>query len=223
MTQAHIRVTDGPYEVSGDVRLVRRRPVVSELGEPLTWQTTARLDGADVVYLCRCGGSRNKPFCDDTHLRNGFAGDGGALTAAASGYDQRATAMDGAAVVVRDDRSLCAHAGFCTNKTTSVWKIARRGGDSTARAAMIAAIEHCPSGALTLRQVAEGPDLEPDLAVRIAVMDDGPLLVTGAIPLTRPDGTTDEVRARMALCRCGQSANKPYCDGSHATVGFSDR
>ena len=53
-------------------------------------------------------------------------------------------------------------------------------------------------------------------------MDNGPLLVTGGIALTRTDGTTDQVRNRMALCRCGESANKPYCDGSHAAVGFTD-
>jgi CDGSH-type Zn-finger protein len=53
-------------------------------------------------------------------------------------------------------------------------------------------------------------------------MDDGPLLVTARIPITRADGTTDEVCNRVALCRCDESANKPYCDGTHATVGFSD-
>ena len=51
---------------------------------------------------------------------------------------------------------------------------------------------------------------------------DGPLLVTGAIPVQRADGEPFEARDRMTLCRCGQSAIKPLCDGTHATVGFTD-
>lgn len=224
VSQPRIHVSDGPYEVSGAVPIVRRRQVLSDDGEPITWQTTARLTSQEVVYLCRCGGSSDKPFCDDTHVANGFAASRGTVTAPAAGYDDRATAMDGAAVVVRDDRSLCVHAGFCTNKVTSVWKVARGAGvgDIVARTAMVAAIEHCPSGALTMRLTADGPDVEPELPAQIAVMDNGPLLVTGGIALTRADGTTDQVRNRMALCRCGESANKPYCDGSHAAVGFTD-
>ena len=224
MTEPRIQVTDGPYVVTGDVPLVRRRKVVNELGEPMTWQTTSRLPGQDELYLCRCGGSSDKPFCDDSHLANGFTGGRGALTAPGTGYLERAKAMDGGGVVVRDDRSLCVHAGFCTNALTNVWKVARGAGatDTVARTAMVAAIEHCPSGALTFRLTEDGDDVEPALAVQVAVVDDGPLLVTGRIPVTRADGTTDEVRNRVALCRCGESANKPYCDGTHASVGFSD-
>ncbi len=83
-------------------------------------------------------------------------------------------------------------------------------------------IEHCPSGALSFRLTESTPDVEPALAVMVGVVDDGPLLITGGIPVTREDGTTDGVRNRVALCRCGQSANKPYCDGTHAKVGFVD-
>lgn len=224
MSEPRVQVTAGPYEVSGAVPLVRRRKVVSDHGEPITWETTVRLAGDEVVYLCRCGGSADKPFCDDTHDTNGFAQSRGAQTAPTGGYDDRARVMDGAGVVVRDDRSLCVHAGFCTNKVTNVWKVARGAGagDIVARTAMVAAIEHCPSGALTMRLTQDGPDLEPPLAAQIAVMDDGPLLVTGRIAITRSDGSTDQVRNRVALCRCGASANKPYCDGSHASVGFTD-
>jgi len=224
VSHPHIRVTQGPYEVSGAVSIVRRRRVLSDDGEPITWETTTRLTSQEVVYLCRCGGSSDKPFCDDSHTTNGFAGSRGTLSAPDAGYDDRATTMGAGGLVVRDDRSLCAHAGFCTNKVTSVWKVARGAdaGNIVARTAMVAAIEHCPSGALTMRRTADGPDVEPELAAQVAVMDNGPLLVTGGIALTRTDGSTDQVRNRMALCRCGESANKPYCDGSHAAVGFTD-
>jgi CDGSH-type Zn-finger protein len=47
--------------------------------------------------------------------------------------------------------------------------------------------------------------------------------VRGGIPVVGADGVTYEVRNRQALCRCGASSNKPFCDGSHASIGFKDR
>lgn len=57
---------------------------------------------------------------------------------------------------------------------------------------------------------------------KIAARPDGPLVVTGATGLRLQDGTELPVKPVMALCRCGASGNKPFCDGSHARVGFSD-
>ena len=57
--------------------------------------------------------------------------------------------------------------------------------------------------------------------VTITPYPDGPLLVRGAVALTRPDGTPlDPDRRTVALCRCGVSAIKPFCDGTHKLVGF---
>ncbi len=50
----------------------------------------------------------------------------------------------------------------------------------------------------------------------------GPLWVRGGIPVVSADGTPYEVRNRVTLCRCGASQNKPFCDGSHASIGFTD-
>ena len=50
----------------------------------------------------------------------------------------------------------------------------------------------------------------------------GPLWVTGGIPIRRADGTFLETRNRVTLCRCGQSKNKPFCDGTHGKIGFKD-
>jgi CDGSH-type Zn-finger protein len=52
------------------------------------------------------------------------------------------------------------------------------------------------------------------------VEPDGPLWVRGSVPVVSEDGTPYEVRPRQTLCRCGQSRNKPFCDGSHKRVGF---
>ena len=82
-------------------------------------------------------------------------------------------------------------------------------------------ISLCPSGRL-VEITPSGEDREPAFEPSIAVERDGPLLVRGGIPVESEDGTPWEVRNRVALCRCGHSTNKPFCDGSHKVVGFRD-
>jgi CDGSH-type Zn-finger protein len=220
--EATIAVTaNGPYLVAGGVPLVRRRMVESELGEPLTWQTRGSLPVTDPMALCRCGQSGNKPFCDGSHRTNGFDG---TETAPTSSYDERQTTYTGTRIVVRDDRSVCEHAGFCGNRVTNVWKMLRHGDteDTVKRSQLIAMVERCPSGALTYRLEADGEDVEPELRAAIGVVEDGPLFVTGGVRIERADGEPMETRNRVTLCRCGGSGNKPLCDGSHQTNGFSD-
>ena len=91
--------------------------------------------------------------------------------------------------------------------------------DTAGRAQLAAMAAHCPSGALTL--TLEGADVEPALPTQIFLVPDGPLLVTGGIKVERSDGVALEPRKRVTVCRCGASANKPLCDGSHAKVGFN--
>jgi len=56
----------------------------------------------------------------------------------------------------------------------------------------------------------------------IKILDKGPLLVQGPIDLVDAEGNRFEAKEQVALCRCGQSKNKPFCDGAHAAAGFSD-
>ena len=207
---------NGPLLVSGSVPLYRRRSVESEHGEPLAWETSERVETRDRYALCRCGQSDNKPFCDGTHARVGFA----AVDSGTGTYDERSNVLGGTRITVRDDRSICVHAGFCGTRVANVWGQVAETSDSTVRAQVISMIEKCPSGALTFRF--DGDDVEPLMATAIAVTDDGPLWVTGGIPVTLADGATLETRNRVTLCRCGASANKPLCDGSHKSAGFHE-
>jgi CDGSH-type Zn-finger protein len=59
-----------------------------------------------------------------------------------------------------------------------------------------------------------------DTEVTITPSVDGPYLVAGPVRLTAPDGRAIPHPDPMSLCRCGQSSNKPFCDGSHLTVDF---
>lgn len=58
--------------------------------------------------------------------------------------------------------------------------------------------------------------------VTIKVMDKGPLYVTGPVKLVDAEGGEFSTKETFALCRCGQSGNRPFCDGTHSAVGFSD-
>jgi uncharacterized Fe-S cluster protein YjdI len=123
-----------------------------------------------------------------------------------------------AGIIVRDDRGICEHAGFCGNRLTNVWNMVRDTTDSIVRAQVIAMVERCPSGALTFE--VDGRRVEPDLPVEIGLVDDGPMYVTGGITVHRADGQPCETRNRVTLRRCGGSKNKPLCDGTHKALGF---
>jgi CDGSH-type Zn-finger protein len=209
-------IPNGPYVVSGGLRLTRRRPIESDDGEPLAWSTTSRIDTKDRYLLCRCGQSANKPLCDNSHTRSEFVAD----DHDAGTYAGRSKDLGGTDITVRDDRSICVHAGFCGNTATNVWKSVRGTDAVTVRTMVIGMIEHCPSGALSY-ELDEAP-MEPILPEAVGAIDDGPLWVTGGIPIALGDGTELEVRNRVTLCRCGASGNKPLCDGSHKEAGFRD-
>ncbi len=56
--------------------------------------------------------------------------------------------------------------------------------------------------------------------VKVTVLDNGPFLVQGEIELFDSNGKQIETKDRVALCRCGASATKPFCDGAHSKIGF---
>ena len=208
---------DGPYTVEGTVPLRRKGEIRSAEGEPLAWRVDDADASQDSYALCRCGGSSDKPYCDGTHSAIEF--DGTCSTPDAD-YASRSDELGGTGLTVHDDRSICEHAGFCGNRASNVWKMVDKTDDVQVRTAVIGMVEKCPSGALTYEM--DGQTVEPEYATEIGVVDDGPLWVTGGIPVETPDGELLETRNRVTLCRCGASGNKPLCDGSHAKAGFSD-
>ena len=210
---------DGPYIVRGGIPLVRKKQVMSEHGEPLDWQKEGDIVTEDVYRLCRCGQSSNKPFCDGTHTKIAFDGTESADTGPVS---DRQKNFEGEKIVVRDDRSLCMHAGFCGNRVTNIWKMTKKTADAQVRAEVIAMVEKCPSGALAYSLELDGEIIEAELAKEVVVIPDGPLWITGGIPVERSDWQPLETRNRVTLCRCGASKTKPLCDGTHKEIGFSD-
>ena len=218
-TEPWIEVTDGPYVLHGDLPVSRRAYVRSEHDEPLTTTQSAPLEAGDGTALCRCGHSGSKPFCDGSHQTADWDN---TETAATTTYDERARTIPGEGVTLRDDKTLCTHAGFCGTKDSSVWKMIKETDDTERRSLLMAMVARCPSGRLTQRLPGADTDLEPDLRPAVHVAADGAYEVTGRVRVQRRDGRPLETRNRMSLCRCGASSNKPFCDGSHSDIGFAD-
>jgi CDGSH-type Zn-finger protein len=171
------------------------------------------------VALCRCGGSKNKPFCDGTHGTNGFSDRNTANPA-----DNKRSTYVGKGITIFDNRALCSHAGLCTDELASVFRHRETPWihpDGAAVEKIVAQIRKCPSGALSY--AIDGAEAEPSQRPpMVTVTDDGPYAVTGGIELLGVkfgDGASAE---HYTLCRCGASKNKPFCDGSHWEVGFKD-
>jgi CDGSH-type Zn-finger protein len=211
----------GPYIVTGNIPLVRKIQIVSEYGEPLSWKKEGKIATDEGYFLCRCGQSCDKPFCDGTHAKIGFDG---TETAPATHYKERKETYPGSKkIAIHLDESLCSDSGFCANRMTNIAEMAAHTDDTQVRALAIAMIEHCPSGALTYSLDEEGVEIEVDLPQQIAVTTEitseaailGPLWVTGGITIIRSDGQVLETRNRVTLCNCGLSKNKPFCDGTH--------
>jgi uncharacterized Fe-S cluster protein YjdI len=120
---------------------------------------------------------------------------------------------------------LCIHSRKCWKGLGEVFKPGERpwinpSGASTDR--IIEQVRQCPSGALTYRSETRSEE-QRDVGApvtEIEVTANGPLLVKGGAMVTHPDGRSDTHEKTTALCRCGASANKPYCDGSHRRAGF---
>jgi CDGSH-type Zn-finger protein len=171
------------------------------------------------VSLCRCGGSKNKPFCDGTHSTNGFRDKNLADPA-----KNRRDAYAGKSITIFDNRAICAHAGFCTDGLKEVFKEDGSpwiDADGAAVAKIIETIEKCPSGALSYAIDGNETTDRPG-PPRIDVTKDGPYAVSGGVELAGMafgDGASKE---HYTLCRCGASKNKPFCDGTHWSVGFHD-
>ncbi len=206
----------GPYEVSGNVPLKPKRPVMSELGEPLTWKTDRDpIETESTYYLCRCGKSDNKPFCDGSHNFEGFSGTERATHDRPEEFMKR---HEGVGIVIVEDGELCQHAKFCGNHLTNWFEMTKETEDTLVRGHLMSMIEKCPSGALSYE--VDDERIEPELAMEVAPVPNGPLFVSGGIPVVMTDGEQMEIRNRVTLCRCGASKNKPLCDGTHATIGF---
>ena len=219
--ERRVEVTaDGPYRVVGDVPLVRTAQVETEYGEPVAWEPDAPLEPPTQPYeLCRCGRSSRQPFCDATHEREPFDGD---EVADRGRYEDRAYPYRGGDLTLFDDRTLCTRAGYCGDRFRNVWAMIADAADPEVAARIRHMSMLCPSGRIATQPAGAATRDEPAYEPSIGVIRDGPLWVRGGVTVVAADGAAYEARNRVTLCRCGNSGNKPFCDGSHQDTGFRE-
>lgn len=218
-----IKVTkNGPYLVFGSVPLSSAKIAPDKKNYLLAWKETGKIPGQETYLLCRCGQSKNPPFCDNSHLTESFDG---TETADNVPFAKKAGATDGPGLKLLDVEEYCSSAHFCT-RAGGTWELVEHSDDPVKRQLAVQEVADCPSGRLVLIDKKTGQEIEPEIDPSILVAEDpvtgtsGPLWVRGRIQIEAADGRKYELRNRVTLCRCGHSRNKPFCDGLHVTAGF---
>ena len=207
---------NGPYLVSGGIPLAKQIIGIDAAGYSYEWREGKKYPSKDNYALCRCGQSKNKPFCDGTHIKVNF---NGTETASREPYLHQAERIDGPALELTDVQELYAAARFC-DRTGGIWKLTQQSIDLEAKRIAIEEAGNCPSGRLVVWDK-KGKAIEPKFEPSIGLVEDpqegmrGPIWVRGGIPVESAHGSTYEIRNSVTLCRCGISSNKPFCDGSH--------
>jgi CDGSH-type Zn-finger protein len=215
---------NGPYLVSGGIPVEVQTIRPNAEGLSWDWEKGRTFDAPAEYQLCRCGHSGHKPFCDGTHAKIQFDG---TETASRQPYDRQAEVQEGPTLELRDAEVLCAFARFC-DPGGKIWALVPASDDPASRDLAIREGQRCPGGRLVLRDRTTRETFEPKLPPSIGVVEDpalkcsGPLWVRGGIRVESANGVPYEIRNRVALCRCGASANKPFCNGSHASIRFRD-
>ena len=202
---------NGPYYLLND----RKMHVVDNLQN----SKGEKLSNIHGIALCRCGGSKNKPFCDGTHGINGFKSE--KLTDGSKNKRERYACEK---VTVNDNRGICAHSGVCTNNLAKVFRSKTEpwiDADGATVEEIIKTVKQCPSGALSY-SIDDVEYKDQDREPMLTVSKDGPYHITGGIELIDESFGAGASKEHYTLCRCGGSKNKPFCDGTHWYIKFKD-
>jgi CDGSH-type Zn-finger protein len=162
------------------------------------------------AFLCRCGKSKNAPFCDGSHVEAGFSGDN------QPGEKKDLVVWEGKELRTYLNPNACMHAFYC--KPLNKLREQELGGDTASGAEIMRVVRSCPSGALTYE--VKGEATEPGdtgFDADIDIVDGGEVRVQCAFEINE-NLLERQHENRATLCRCGQSKNKPWCDGRHKAL-----
>ncbi len=171
-----------------------------------------QIETTQEMALCRCGRSENKPFCDGTHVACGFTDERG------ENKDDKRLVFPGDPITIYENVAICSHAGYCPSGKPDKWRPKTENSGFTDEE-LIEKISKCPSGALSYaRGTTEHRDPKAGRPPKIRIRKDGPLEIEGGIELRNTKWAEGASREHYALCRCGTSRMKPFCDGTHDEV-----
>lgn len=214
----------GPYVVYGNPPLDQQFITKDRDGDCWTMESGRKFEAKEPTYLCRCGASKNKPYCDGSHEAHDWDP---TVTAPVEKLLSDAEVFEGPELSLTDNERYCVFARFCDGKGR-VWNLVGESDDPQKKDYTIHEANMCPGGRLSAWDNKTEKPFEPHYDPSLGLIEDRPLAISGGlwirggIPLEREDGTTYEIRNRQVACRCGQSSNKPWCDGTHASMRFRD-
>lgn len=196
---------------NGPLQLNDLNTIVDSDGIPLTPRRER--------VLCRCGKSGLKPYCDGEHIPTEFQTPEQELVEI-----KETEAFLGLELTIYYNPTVCYSSEKCINSLPAVFKMNTGGGidpDAEASEKIIEAIKACPSGALSFHyKISQQKETEQGTELRI--LQNGPCMINGDVTIRHSENSASVELKRCALCRCGYSENKPFCDGSHAGKGFRD-
>ncbi len=210
------------------IRIARKGPLIAMNIEDVTDWLGQPIPARPLTALCRCGGSKMKPYCDGSHARGFDDAKDPARVA------DRRDIYVGQQVTIHDNRGTCQHSGLCTDRLATVFRLKAEPFAAPSGGRMdeiIRAVRDCPSGALSYAvdgvEARADADYHGQRAARIEVSKDGPYRVTGGVALLDADGESVARNAgasseHYTLCRCGHAQNKPFCTGMHWNIDFRD-
>ncbi len=226
-TRYGITVTErGPYLVYGQPPLAVQQ--IASNAKQESWyfrEGESFSTDNEPTALCRCGASRRKPYCDGSHTRAEW---NPKPTSPAEGLLDNIDIVEGETLTLTDNEKYCVFARFC-HPQGGTWNLIEFSSDPEARDLAIREASMCPSGRLMAWDNQTGTPYEFRFEPSLGLIEDpdigasGGLWVRGGIVVRRENGHNYEIRNRVVLCRCGQSINKPYCDGTHAAIKWQDR
>lgn len=226
----YIKITkDGPYLLYGNPPIDEE--IITYNGDGYPWsyrrgkhyEVSGAEEGAPVA-LCRCGASKHKPFCDGSHHHTDWDPN---ETADRDPLLEDADIYQGPRLTMADNEKYCAFARFC-DAYGKIWNLVQYANTDEEVEIVKHEAGHCPAGRLVVWDNDTEQVYEPPFEPSIGMIEDpgikvaGPIWVKGGIRIESADGRSYEIRNRVTLCRCGQSANKPFCDGTHAEIRFKD-
>ena len=201
------------------IELLENGPIVAKNVPHFRGPDGEDIEPKQVMALCRCGASRNKPFCDGSHSTTEFRS-----TPSEERTSDRVRTFEGQELTIYYSRLLCSHAGECGKRLKTVFDSSRKpwiAPDNASREDIAAVITARPSGALSYGLRGEPPQHIVKNEVAITIEKCGPYHVN-RIGLAEPHPIKGGCADKYVLCRCGHSRNKPYCDGTHKDIGWKD-
>jgi CDGSH-type Zn-finger protein/uncharacterized Fe-S cluster protein YjdI len=138
-----------------------------------------------------------------------------------SGAGRRIEVAEGKDLTVRFEGKRCIHSRHCVLEAPRVFRANTPGEwifpDAMDTEAVVRIAYECPSGAIRFARKDGGLEEQPPPVNTAGIRENGPYAFSAPMTLA---GTAVDVGFRATLCRCGASKNKPFCDGSHTTIGF---